>query len=253
MSFPVNDQSRPDPRLLRLRQSIFFVSLPFGILMFALPLVGRSLGASALEIGGLFSTFALMLVVLRPFVGRGLDRFGRRPFLVAGLLGYALANAGYALAGNLWGLYMARLSQGLGSGLMWLAAYAIVADLAPAGHRGGRYGQIEEMASRGGIFGAAIGFTVLGFLGRGNLADGAGWSTLFWLYTATSLAGALIAWRGVPETLPRHMKTPRQVEDSGVPNSFGQVAGPLLMPGAAPRRMKTFVVTTSVIRPGRGD
>ena len=79
-------QRTGDPRLQRLRTGIFFVSLPFGILMFALPLVGREMGASALEIGGLFSVFALMLVIVRPLVGHGLDRFGRRPFLIAGLL-----------------------------------------------------------------------------------------------------------------------------------------------------------------------
>ncbi|MCX6033337.1 MAG: MFS transporter [Chloroflexi bacterium] len=243
----MNDQSRPDLRLRRLRQSIFFVSLPFGILMFALPLVGRSLGASALEIGGLFSTFALMLVVLRPFVGHGLDRFGRRPFLVAGLLGYALANAGYALAGNLRGLYLARLSQGLGSGLMWLAAYAVVADLAPAGRRGGRYGQIEEMSSRGGIFGAAIGFAVLGFLGRGNLTDGAGWSTLFWLYTVTSLVGALIAWRGVPETLSKQMppSPPNPGGDVSSPEVGGVGGRPWRLPGQLRGLMGIALLTSS--------
>ena len=82
-------QTKGEPRLQRLRASIFFVSLPFGILMFALPLVGREMGASALEIGGLFSVFALMLVIIRPLVGHGLDRWGRRPFLIAGLSGYA--------------------------------------------------------------------------------------------------------------------------------------------------------------------
>jgi MFS transporter, DHA1 family, multidrug resistance protein len=203
-------QTTGDLRLQRLRTGIFFVSLPFGILMFALPLVGREMGASALEIGGLFSVFALMLVIVRPLVGHGLDRFGRRPFLIAGLLGYALANAGYALATDLRGLYVARLAQGLGSGLMWLAAYAIVADLAPAEHRGGRYGQVEEMASRGGIVGAFVGFTLLGFFGRGDVETGIrdGWQILFVIYTVAALIGVAIAWRGVPETLQRSMAVP---------------------------------------------
>jgi MFS transporter, DHA1 family, multidrug resistance protein len=207
----MTEQTTGAPRLQRLRTSIFFVSLPFGILMFALPLVGREMGASALQIGGLFSIFALMLVVIRPFVGHGLDRFGRRPFLIAGLLGYALANGGYALATNLWGLYVARLAQGLGSGLMWLAAYAIVADLAPVENRGGRYGQIEEMSSRGGIAGAFVGFTLLGFLGQGNVESGirGGWPILFGVYTVAALIGVIIAWRGVPETLDRQAFKPR--------------------------------------------
>jgi hypothetical protein len=41
-----------DPRLASLRRAVFLTAFPFGILMFALPLIGRNLGASALEIGG---------------------------------------------------------------------------------------------------------------------------------------------------------------------------------------------------------
>lgn len=219
-----------DPRLRLLRASIFFISLPFGILMFALPLVGRELGASALEIGGLFSIFALMLVIIRPLVGHGLDRFGRRPFLIAGLLGYALANAGYALTTELWGLYAARLAQGLGSGLMWLAAYAIVADLAPADRRGGGYGQIEEVASRGGIVGTFIGFILLGFVGEGNMEAGfqTGWHMLFVVYTIAATVGVIIAWRGVPETLQRAATTPMpEARDRGTPHRTWLPSGQL--------------------------
>lgn len=226
----------------QLRASLFFVSLPFGILMFALPLVGRELGASALEIGGLFSIFALMLVVIRPFVGHGLDRFGRRPFLIAGLLGYALANAGYALTTNLWGLYAARLAQGLGSGLMWMAAYAIVADLAPIERRGGRYGQIEEMASRGGIVGTCVGFTLLGFLGRGDMEVGirAGWQPLFAVYALAATIGVIIAWRGVPETLTRRVVAPRpEAADRTGPR------GPWLLPGPLRVLMGIVLLTAS--------
>jgi len=209
-----------DPRLQSLRLSVLFASLPFGMLLFALPLIGRDMGASALEIGGLFSVFSLILVVVRPVVGRGLDHYGRRPFLIAGLLGYALANAVYGIASGVGGLYLARLAQGLGSGLMWLAAYAIVADLAPAEVRGGRYGQVEEMANRGAIIGSLVGFTVLGFIGRGDIGRGleSGWHALFVGYTAASLVAAAIAWRGVPETLHRSRErvslAPASTEDA---------------------------------------
>ena len=194
-----------DPRVARLRLAIFFVSFPFGILMFALPLIGRDLGASAIQIGGLFSVFALVLVVVRPLVGRGLDRYGRRPFLIAGLLGYALANGLYAWSMSVAGLYAARLAQGIGSGLMWLSAYAIVADLAPAGRRGTGYGGVDEMGARGALVGTFVAFTVLGFLSRGQMAGSVEryWSTLFLVFTVVTLAGVAIAWRGVPETLPR--------------------------------------------------
>ena len=86
--------------LRRLRLSVFLVSLPFGMLVFGLPLIARELGASPLAIGGLLAVYALIIVVAQPVVGYGLDRFGRRPFLIVGLLGYAFSNAIFGLASS---------------------------------------------------------------------------------------------------------------------------------------------------------
>ena len=46
-----------------LQRPILLGSLAFGILGFVLPIYGKQLGASALEIGGLFSAFSIMTVV----------------------------------------------------------------------------------------------------------------------------------------------------------------------------------------------
>ena len=82
--------------LASLRQALFWISLPSGILSFVLPVYGSEIGAGALQIGLFFSIFFLMTVLLRPLVGAGLDRFGRRPFFIAGLLGYALSMFAFA-------------------------------------------------------------------------------------------------------------------------------------------------------------
>ena len=42
-----------------------------------------------------------------------------------------------------------------------------------------------------------------------------------------------------PWATPQPVRTPRQVEDSGVPNSFGAFSGQFLMPRAAPRCIRT--------------
>ena len=81
-----------------LRMPILLGSAGFGILWFLLPIYGKQLGASALEIGGLFSVFGIVLVLLRPLVGRALDRVGRKPFIVAALLVYAASMALFSAA-----------------------------------------------------------------------------------------------------------------------------------------------------------
>ena len=142
----------------RLRLSVLLTSLPFGMLAFGLPLIARDLGASALAIGGLFSAYALIVVAVQPIIGHGLDRFGRRPFLIAGLLGYAVSYAAFGLTSGVASLFLAQLAQGVGSGLLWLAVLAIVSDLAPDDCRGKEYGRVEEMAFLGTLIGSVVGF-----------------------------------------------------------------------------------------------
>ena len=100
-----------DPVLRTIRSAIFWVSLPFGILHFVLPIYGTDLGAGALQIGLIFSAFFLTTVLMRPFVGAGLDRFGRRPFFIAGLSTYGLSMFAFALANQVWAVTTARVLQ----------------------------------------------------------------------------------------------------------------------------------------------
>ena len=199
--------------LHRLRISVLLASLPFGMLIFGLPLIAREMGASALAIGGLLSVYSLIVVAVQPIVGYGLDRFGRRPFLIAGLLAYALSNAVFGLVSGVGSLYVAQLAQGVGSGLLWLAVLSVVSDLAPADSRGTEYGRVEEMAFRGILVGSLVGFALLYLLSRDDFAGGltliGGWRVLFLGFTAATLLAAAIAWRGVPETLQHSGAPPR--------------------------------------------
>ena len=152
--------------LNRLGLSAFLISLPFGILIFGLPLVARELGAGTAAISGLMATYALLIVVLQPLVGWGLDRIGRRYFLIAGLVGYALSNLIFGLTTSVSGLFLAQLAQGVGSGLFWLTALAVISDLAPEEGSGREFGRLEEMSFRGILFGALFGFLIMGLFNR---------------------------------------------------------------------------------------
>ncbi len=97
-----------DPTLRNLWKAVFWVSFPFGILSFVLPIYGRQLGASALEIGGFFSAVSVVPVIVRPFLGRIMDRWGRRPFLLIGLFGYAIAMVVFSFSNSILQLTIAR-------------------------------------------------------------------------------------------------------------------------------------------------
>lgn len=193
-----------------LGKSILLIALPFGILDFVLPIYGKSIGANAMEIGLFFSAFSLMLVIMRPLVGAGIDRFGRRPFLLAGLAGYMLTMFAFAAADRVVFIVLARVLQGLSASFLWLAANAITSDLAASDARGRTFGSLDEYAYRGGILGTFIGFTLLlgdfyvripGInvsLQMGDMQSA--WPVLFVLYGAVSLLAVLTAWRSLPET-----------------------------------------------------
>ena len=135
--------------------------MPFFILGLLLPVVGKQIGASAVEIGLFFSAFSLVTVLLRPLVGWGLDRFGRRGFFITGLAGYAFTMFAFAFIDQVWGIVLARVFQGVASSLLWLSANAMTADVAGEQSRGSAFGRITEASSQGSIAGTFLGFTLL--------------------------------------------------------------------------------------------
>jgi MFS family permease len=101
--------------LKTIESSFFLLSLPFFIMGLLLLIYGKELGATAPEIGVIFSAFSVMTILTRPLVGWALDRFGRRPFYIGGMVGYALTMIAFAYSYQVWGMVAARLLQGIAS------------------------------------------------------------------------------------------------------------------------------------------
>jgi len=184
-------------KLSSLRRSLFLVSLPLGILLFALPIYGKRIGADAVQICLFFSVFSLMTVLIRPIVGTALDRFGRRPFLILGLSGYAGTMFIIAFSDQVWHITLARACEGTAYALLWLSVQAITADAAETNDRGRSFGSMPQASYRGAIIGTFIGFGVLTAVGINN-----GWRPLFLGYAITCLIAALLALLHIPETNP---------------------------------------------------
>jgi MFS family permease len=180
-----------------LHRPILFSALPFVFLAFGLPVYSKRLGASAFEIGGLYSVVTATALLLRPVVGWGLDRHGRKLFLVTALGIDAVAMGIFAFSDTVFELYLARFVQGIGSALMWVSVYTIIADLSGPRDRGKAMGHVDEMIARGGIIGALAGFTLVLLLPTGTA-----WQVIFLAYMAMIALGAWQTWKRVPETRP---------------------------------------------------
>lgn len=190
--------------LRTLRRTLFLVSMPFFMLSLLLPVHGKEIGATVVEIGLFYSAFSLMTVLLRPLVGSALDRFGRRYFFVAGIVCYAVAMISFALSDQVWSLVLARILQGTASSLTWLSASAITADMASEQERGSSFGRVTQASSRGAIAGTVLGFTLLNArisIG-GRVTHIGSWPVLFGLYAAVNVVALVLALRQLPETKP---------------------------------------------------
>ncbi len=100
-----------------------------------------------------FGAFALSALVLRPFVGRLSDLYGRRPFLVGGALLAAVSLALLALAENIVVIVALRLLAGVAEAAFFVAGFAALADVAPPA----RLGEALSYNSLGLYLGIALG------------------------------------------------------------------------------------------------
>lgn len=163
------------------------------------------MGASALEIGSLFSAFSLAAVLLRPLVGRAIDRYGRKPFFLIGIGAYMASMLLFFSAHNLTYLFLARMTQGVGSAFLWLSAYAMVSDLASGEERGSSFGQVDQRLWQGALVGTTVGMILTAFLGLEQ-----GWRLTFSSFALLSGLALLLAWIRLEETQKVRLETEPQ-------------------------------------------
>ncbi len=177
--------------------AVFLIALPFGVIGVYLPLYGRELGASAFQVGALFTAFGLVGVFARPLVGLAADRLGRRPFILAGALAYALSAILCAASFTLPLLFASRIAAGVGSALFWVGTRALLADLGRDGSRARLFGRLVTASTTGASAGTVAGAGAVFLLGIVL-----GWRVVF---VGFGLAGALalaLLYRRVPTGMP---------------------------------------------------
>lgn len=93
--------------------SMLFLFTGFYMLLPTLPLFIKHIGGSESQVGLVVGAFMLSAVILRPIIGGLLDRYGRRPFILCGLLIFTLAMYFYSWVGGVFVLLGLRILQGL--------------------------------------------------------------------------------------------------------------------------------------------
>jgi len=159
--------------LLVLFFCLFLVMMGFGITLPVFPFYaerlaragGASQGVAAVHVGLLTGVYALMQFLFAPLWGRWSDRIGRKPLVLIGIGGFAIAQALFGLANSLWLFYGARLIGGILSSAMFPAVTAYVADVTTEDERSRGMAWEGTAVSLGVVFGPALG----GLLARSDL------------------------------------------------------------------------------------
>lgn len=168
---------------------------PLGVDMYlpAFPAMAADLAASPAAIQQSLAAFLLGLAAGQVAMGPLADRFGRRPPLFLGLVLFAAASAGCALAASAEALTALRGLQALGGCAGMVVARAMVRDLCD------ERGAVRMMAMLMLVMGAAPILAPL--LGAAMLA-GFGWRAIFWALALYACAALLLSVLFLRESLP---------------------------------------------------
>lgn len=108
----------------------------FYMLYPTLPPFVKQMGGTESQVGLAMGAFALSAVIFRPLIGGLLDRFGRRSFIVWGLLLFTFAMYMYNWVGGIVALIGLRIFHGLSWALSTTAMITSITDTIPAARRG---------------------------------------------------------------------------------------------------------------------
>jgi len=166
--------------------------------------IAHDIGTDLAGMGVLLAIGSITWGIVSVFAGVASDRFGRRPVLMAGLLGLALAPLALAAATAYWVGVLARFAGGFGGGSFMGTAFAAAADAVPSSERGRALGWLIT----GQSLGLVIGMPTVTYLGaligwRGSLA----------IQGLLMVAVGILIWLAVPGQPP---KAERQDEEPAV-------------------------------------
>jgi MFS family permease len=162
-----------------------------GIVVPLLPVYARHLGASGLYVGLIFGAFSLSRSVFLPCFGRLSDRRGRKPFIIAGLMGYVAVSVAFMAFKSVDALIIVRFLQGIASAMIMPVAQAYVGDITPTGGEGFSMGLFNMSVFLGLSLGPLLG---------GFISESYSLQLAFAVMGALALLGCLTAMMWLPSS-----------------------------------------------------
>lgn len=150
-----NPEKTIDP-ILALGIATFFMSTGFALLASIEPEVNQRLSQGPFLFAVEFSALVATLAISQPFIGRATDRYGRKIFIVMGLVALVPTTLAQGLVVTPWQMIVARGLHGLSAAAVFAPALALAGDLAQRGHSGAQLSVLTVSFALGISFGSLI-------------------------------------------------------------------------------------------------
>ena len=180
-------------------------------------IVGTAMPRIVAELNGLsyyswvITAYLVASTIMVPIAGKLGDLFGRKPFLLAGMIGFVVASALCGQSHSMLELVAFRTIQGLFGGMLFATVFAVIGDLFPPARR----------ARLAGLFGAVFGLSsIVGPTAGGYITDTWGWRWVFYV----NLPVGLIAVLMVAATMP-FVRSSASIRDIDFPGAAALIAG----------------------------
>ncbi|MFA2691936.1 MFS transporter [Bacillus mycoides] len=134
---------------IQMTIAMLFLFTGFYLLVPTLPLFIKEIGGNESQVGLMMGMFTIAAVVIRPIIGGMLDQYGRRSFIIFGLIFFGITMYSYNLASTIVLLAVLRVIHGVTWAVSTTAVGTAITDIIPDSRRGegmGWYGMAMTIA-----------------------------------------------------------------------------------------------------------
>lgn len=137
--------------------NLFIAFMGIGLVIPVLPTLMNELGINGKTVGYLTAAFAIAQLIVSPFAGKAVDKFGRKIMIVLGLFIFGLSELLFGLGKEIEVLFISRILGGISAAFIMPGVTAFIADMTNLETRPKALGYMSAAISTGFIIGPGIG------------------------------------------------------------------------------------------------
>lgn len=174
--------------IFSLMMAMFVGALDQTIVATATPKILADLGGFGL-LSWMFTSYMLASTVVIPLVGKLSDVYGRKVFVMVGIVVFTIGSGLCGAAPTMISLILFRALQGIGGGMIFASVFSTIGDIFPPAERGKYMGMFTGTFSLASILGPTVG---------GFLTDSVDWRLVFYINVPFALVALPAIWFNLP-------------------------------------------------------